>query len=45
MIAIRAYRPGDAQTVGQLIADTYSAFNLSLLPPAERAPFLGPLRH
>jgi GNAT superfamily N-acetyltransferase len=45
VIAIRAYRPGDAQSVGLLIADTYSAFNLSFLPPAERGPFLGPFRY
>jgi predicted N-acetyltransferase YhbS len=45
VIAIRPYRPGDAQSVGQLIADTYSAFNLSFLAPAERGPFLGPFRH
>jgi GNAT superfamily N-acetyltransferase len=45
VIAIRPYRSGDAQRVGQLIADTYSAFNLSFLPPAERGPFLGPFRH
>lgn len=45
MIAIRPYRPSDAQSVGLLIADTFGAFNLSYLPPEERGPFLGPFRH
>ena len=45
MIAIRAYRPADAQRVGLLIADTYGQFNLSFLPLAQHGPFLGPFRH
>jgi GNAT superfamily N-acetyltransferase len=45
MIAIRPYNESDAQHVGQLIADTYSTFNLSFAPPAERGPFLGPFHH
>lgn len=45
MIAIRCYRESDAESVGQLIADTYGEFNLSFLPPEERGPFLGPFRH
>ena len=42
---IRRYRDEDAESVGKLIADTYSKFNLSFLPPEERAPFLGPFYH
>ncbi|MGD8791299.1 MAG: hypothetical protein PVF47_02010, partial [Anaerolineae bacterium] len=45
MVAIRAYHEQDAPTVGRLIADTYGAFNLSFVPPRERAPFLGPFQH
>jgi GNAT superfamily N-acetyltransferase len=45
MITIRKYRESDAQSVGQLIADTYSTFNLSFAPPEERGPFLGPFRY
>jgi predicted N-acetyltransferase YhbS len=45
MITIRAYHEQDAPTVGRLIADTYGAFNLSFVPPRERAPFLGPFQY
>jgi GNAT superfamily N-acetyltransferase len=45
MITIRNYQDSDAENVGQLIADTYSQFNLSFLPPAERGPFLGPFQY
>jgi GNAT superfamily N-acetyltransferase len=45
MTTIRAYRESDAASVGRLIADTYSEFNLSFAPPAERGPFLGPFQH
>jgi GNAT superfamily N-acetyltransferase len=45
VITIRRYREGDAQSVGQLIADTYSEFNLSFASPEERALLLGPFRH
>lgn len=45
MITIRDYTPNDAQSVGRLIADTYSQFNLSFLPPAQQGLFLGPFRH
>ena len=45
MITIRPTRDADAEAVGRLIADTYSAFNLTFLPPEERGPFLGPFRH
>ncbi len=45
MITIRCYEESDAESVGRLIADTYSEFNLSFLPPEERGPFLGPFRH
>jgi GNAT superfamily N-acetyltransferase len=44
MIAIRHYREDDAQRVGELIADTYSEFNLSFAPPGDRGPFLGPFQ-
>jgi putative acetyltransferase len=45
MITIRCYQESDAPAVGRLIADTYSTFNLSYLPVAERAPFLGPFQY
>jgi GNAT superfamily N-acetyltransferase len=45
MIRIRPYRESDAVSVGRLIADTYSKFNLSFAPPEQRGPFLGPFRH
>jgi GNAT superfamily N-acetyltransferase len=45
IIIIRDYCEDDAQAVGALIADTYSAFNLSFAPPAERGAFLGPFQH
>jgi GNAT superfamily N-acetyltransferase len=45
MLTIRRYDESDAAGVGQLIADTYSEFNLSFLPPDERGPFLGPFQH
>lgn len=45
MINIRSYRESDAPSVGQLIADTYSEFNLSFAPLEARGPFLGPFRH
>ena len=45
MIRIRPYQEADAKTVGQLIANTYSDFNLSYLPIEERGPYLGPFRH
>jgi GNAT superfamily N-acetyltransferase len=45
MIVIRPYHEQDAPTVGRLIADTYSAFNLSFVPSRERGPFLGPFQH
>jgi GNAT superfamily N-acetyltransferase len=45
IITIRDYREEDAQRVGALIADTYSAFNLSFAPPAERGALLGPFQH
>lgn len=44
-IIIRDYRESDAQAVGQLIADTYSEYNLDFLPTRERTPFLGPFEH
>jgi len=45
VITIRPYRELDAQSVGQLIADTYGEFNLSFAPPGERGAFLGPFQH
>ena len=45
MITIREYSEGDAESVGKLIADTYSQFNLAYLPPEEMKAFLGPFKH
>jgi GNAT superfamily N-acetyltransferase len=45
MTTIRTYRERDADAVGTLIADTYSKFNLSFVPPEELGLFLGPFRH
>jgi GNAT superfamily N-acetyltransferase len=45
MLTIRDYSESDTKAVGQLIADTYSAFNLSFAGPQERALLLGPFRH
>jgi aryl-alcohol dehydrogenase-like predicted oxidoreductase/predicted N-acetyltransferase YhbS len=45
MVQIRPYRESDAEKVGRLIADTYSAFNLSHASPEELEAFLGPFRH
>jgi GNAT superfamily N-acetyltransferase len=45
MITIRRYRESDAESVGKLIADTYSEFNLSFASPKKRAMLLGPFRH
>lgn len=44
-IAIRCYREDDAPSVGRLIADTYSQYNLDFLPAEDRGPFLGPFQH
>jgi GNAT superfamily N-acetyltransferase len=43
--AIRRYREYDAARVGQLIADTFSEFNLAGVSPEQRAAFLGPFRY
>jgi predicted N-acetyltransferase YhbS len=45
MITIRPYQDSDAESVGRLIADTYSEFNLSYMPLEERGPFLGPFQN
>ncbi len=45
MAKIRPYQATDAQTVGRLIADTYSEYNLSFLPLEERGPYLGPFQY
>lgn len=45
MVTIRPYCEPDAETVGRLIADTYSHFNLSFACPDELAKLLGPFQH
>ena len=45
MITIRHYRKSDAGQVGQLIADTYSEYNLSFAAAAERNKLLGPFQY
>jgi len=45
MIRIREYREADAESVGRLIADTFTKFNLSFAPPEDRPLFLGPFKH
>ena len=45
MITVRRYRESDAESVGKLIADTYSEFNLSFASPKERALLLGPFQY
>lgn len=45
MITIRNYKENDAEEVGQLIADTYSEFNLAFASPGDRNLMLGPFRH
>jgi len=42
IITIRDYRESDAASVGVLIADTYSQFNLSFATPENRKKLLGP---
>ncbi len=42
MVIIRPYRETDAESVGRLIADTYSKFNLDFVPAEDLAKFLGP---
>ena len=44
-ITIRDYDDSDAPSVGRLIADTYSEYNLDFLPADARGPFLGPFEH
>jgi GNAT superfamily N-acetyltransferase len=44
-ITIRRYRESDAPSVGRLIADTYSKFNLDFATPEELPKLLGPFRH
>jgi hypothetical protein len=41
MLTIRSYHEGDAVSVGILIADTYSKFNLSDFTPKQRDAMLG----
>jgi predicted N-acetyltransferase YhbS len=45
MITIRPFHDSDAVQVGQLIADTFSDFNLDYATPDERQRLLGPFRH
>lgn len=45
MIIIRDYTESDAIQVGVLIADTYSAYNLSFASPEQKKAFLGPFQH
>jgi GNAT superfamily N-acetyltransferase len=45
VITIRHYRETDAASVGKLIADTFSEFNLSFASPEERQLLLGPFFH
>jgi predicted N-acetyltransferase YhbS len=45
MLTIRPYRESDAESVGRLIADTYSRFNLSFASADELGKLLGPFRH
>jgi hypothetical protein len=45
MITIRRYRENDAISVGQLIADTYSRFNLAFATPENINLLLGPFQH
>lgn len=41
-LTIRLYQESDAVSIGRLIADTYSEFNLSALTPEQRDAMLGP---
>ena len=45
MLIIRPYDEADAATVGRLIADTYSRYNLAFASPEELGKLLGPFRH
>ncbi len=45
MITIRRYREHDAISVGQLIADTYSQFNLAFAAPENIQVLLGPFQY
>ena len=45
MLIIRPYQESDAQSVGILIADTYSEFNLSEQSSEQRDAMLGPFLH
>ena len=45
MLTIRPYRKADAPSVGVLIADTYSEFNLAYASPNARAKLLGPFHY
>ncbi|MFO7698807.1 MAG: GNAT family N-acetyltransferase [Anaerolineae bacterium] len=45
MTSIRRFGESDARIVGVLIADTYSAINLSFVPAERLGLYLGPFRH
>jgi hypothetical protein len=44
-VTIRRYLEDDAESVGQLVADTFSEFNLAHASPEERDAYLGPFRY
>jgi len=44
-VTVRPYRDSDAAAVGQLIAETFSRFNLDFVPAEQQKAFLGPFRH
>jgi GNAT superfamily N-acetyltransferase len=45
LYTIRPFRDVDAREVGELIAATYSRFNLSFAAPGDLAKLLGPFQH
>ncbi|TFG71897.1 MAG: hypothetical protein E4H27_03670, partial [Anaerolineales bacterium] len=45
MVIIRPFRDKDAISVGQLIADTYTKFNLAAFPSENLPLYLGPFAH
>jgi predicted N-acetyltransferase YhbS len=44
-VTVRPYRDSDSPAVGQLIAETFSRFNLDFAPAEQQKAFLGPFRH
>jgi len=46
LVTFRAYQEeNDSVSVGLLIAEVYSRFNLNFVPEEDRGPFLGPFRY